>query len=498
MLQAPLARNLERAKHQARQQAWRDGLLRYKLRGYQKPVYDAVWAAILCATVLKFCLNISRRWGKSFVLCLVAVEFAIRRPGSQIRFAAPTGLELRKITGPIMRTIFADCPSEHRPGWNGQDKVWTFANGSQIHIAGVNDGHADDLRGPGADLSLVDEGGFVDDLEYVVGSVLMPQTLDRNGTLLLSSTPPRSPAHSYVGMALECQQKGNYIERDIYSTDYEPEKIALYAEEAGGVESTTFQREYGAKFVRDSKLAVIDEWNDAYVIEFDKEKDELLEFWHKYSALDIGATKMDFQAVLFGHYHFASATLRVENELIDNKVPRMDTEALSKAIGLKEIERWGVGAKIQQRVADNNNPQLLVELSQHGLPFWPTSKDELPAMVNKVRIWVKAGRIWVHPRCKNLIACLKHGVWKDFDFIGREFARLPELGHLDALAALIYLVRNIDEVTNPVPAHFGRSLDPQKTFIPHANQTKVSATGKALQNAFGGRVRPRRGGGGVH
>ena len=55
-----------------------------------------------------------------------------------------------------------------------------------------------------------------------------------------------------------------------------------------------------------------------------------------------------------------------------------------------------------------------------------------------------------------LIQCLEFGVYADEK--RKEFGRSKELGHYDALAALIYLVRNIDQSSNPIPKHFGTGL----------------------------------------
>lgn len=450
------------AKKAARiRRAWRLGRLKYKLRPYQDAAYEALWSAILDAGVLKFCLNISRRWGKTHVLCLIAVEMCLRKPGAQVRFAAPTGLELRKRTIPIMRTILRDCPANLRPRWNGQDKCWSFPNGSQIHVAGVNNGHAEDLRGAGCDLAIIDEGGFIDEFDYLVGSVLLPMTLEEHGTLLAGSTPPKTLAHDYYDFATECKAKGNYFERDIHSAGKSPEEIALYAEESGGFESTTWKREYLAQFVVDEELQIVPDWKPEYARA--AVPSELRRYWHQYEAMDIGATKDDWTAVLFAHYDFSEAHLYVEDELCDMKMPRWTTEELTRRIREKERALWcdpdvadAPPPTIKQRIADNNAPELLVDMAaKHSMPFYPVSKDELYAMVNKVRMWVKTGRISVHPRCEKLILCLERGIWKDKEWVGREFLRSRALGHLDPLAALVYLVRNIDEHTNPVPWDHG-------------------------------------------
>ena len=65
---------------------------------------------------------------------------------------------------------------------------------------------------------------------------------------------------------------------------------------------------------------------------------------------------------------------------------------------------------------------------------------------------VADGRIVVHPRCTQLLGCLKYGV---FNNKRSEFARSNVYGHYDHLAALIYLVRNLSTHSNPIPADHG-------------------------------------------
>lgn len=506
---------LEALKRRARLQAWRDGTLRYKIRGYQKAVYDLVWIAILNPSILQYCLTISRRWGKSFSLLVICVEYALRYPGSQIRMAAPTLDEIRKITGPLMRKILMDCPLQYMPRYASQEKVWTFYNGSQIHIAGVNGGHEDSLRGTGTDLAIVDEGGFIDNFNYLIKDVLMPQLMDRDGsTMIVSSTPPTSPAHDYVSLALQLEKdeidsklpKGSmFCHRDIHSTDFSDKKLAIFAKAAGGEGSTTWKREYLALFVREEKLAIIPEWDEPDVDKDEAwrayleaevlaaQRDPRRQFYGNLDALDIGESKFDFQAALYGFYEFHKGRLVVERERIDSVMPRMTTAELGDAIKADEMELWGdVNANpprppvVKMRVADNNDPRMLVDLAANqGLPFFPTTKESLTAMVNKVRMWVKDGRILISPECSNLRKCLQHGIWKDKDHIGREFIRTEALGHLDALAALIYLVRNCP-TENPIPAGWG--LDAAKQFIPpHLLQPAKSQTARTLESAFGGR-----------
>lgn len=383
-----------------------------------------------------------------------------------------------------MRKILEDCPEDLRPTWRSQDRLWQWPNGSQQHMYGVNDGHADDHRGAPADVAFPDECGYISDFRYLVDSVLMPMTIRTGGTIIGSSTPPKTTAHSYVPWALANKMDGNWYHATIYDTDLPEAEINRLMKAAGGAQSVTWRREYLADFVVDTELQVIPDWRPEFVRVW--EPTELDKFWHKYVGLDVGATRRDFQAVLFGHYDFQRAHLHIKRELIDTELPRWVTAELAERIRKTERELWGEQPAPRLRIADNNNKELLVDLAQSGMPFQPTTKDELPSMVNKVRMWVNAGRISVDPACKILIASLESGIWKDEQWIGREFDRNETLGHLDALAALIYMVRNVDESSNPIPRDWG--FDPNSQAWSKRTAT-VDPNLSALRRAFGPKQR---------
>jgi len=128
---------------------------------------------------------------------------------------------------------------------------------------------------------------------------------------------------------------------------------------------------------------------------------------------------------------------------------------LKDAILIKERENFGV-SPVYRRVADNNNLLLLQDLgSLHGLHFNATDKSSLDAMVNEMRMFVGAGRLIVSPKCTMLLGCLKYGI---FDDKRRAFARSTLYKHFDHLAALMYMIRNLDQATNPVPNTYGMAL----------------------------------------
>lgn len=479
----------EITREQAVADLWRAGTLAWKLLPHQVEDYHRIWGWILDPDCLKGFLNWNRRRGKSFVLTLICCEFAIRWPRAQIRAAAPTGDELREINGPIMQEILIDCPADLRPVWKETHYCWYWPNGSQHHIAGVNNKKADRLRGTGAHLALVDEAGFVEELKYVISSVLVPQLMTHGGTMLISSTPPRSPAHEAVKVAAECELAGYYIHRDIWSQGLPKQDIEKYIREAGGIDTAAFRREHGAEFVIDESLAVIPEWRSSYVQEV--EKSPAHKFWHKYQGMDIGSGT-DKTAVVFAYYDFDLAKLIVEDEVIlDGR--SCTTDVIANAVRVKEIERGY--QQVHMRPADNNNLILLRDLRiHHDMEFFPTVKEgdgdnnPLAAMVNAVRRMVKDGRILVHPRCVNLIGCLKSAVWKGSNWIDRELDRSDEFGHFDALMALVYLVKNLDTLSNPVPANWGVDLENTQIVNRQRREPEGSAAA-ALEHAFGRRKR---------
>jgi hypothetical protein len=458
----------------ARDELWRRGVLSWKLFGYQLPIYSLVWDFILNRRHIKHVLNIARRFGKSHTLALIAIEYAIRNPGSQIRFAAPTGKALRKIIHPAFKAICKDAPEDVKPVWKSADGFYALPNGSEIHASGCDNQNYENLRGQAAHLAIVDEAGFVDELDYVVNDVLVPQTLTTKGVVIMSSTPPKTPAHDFYAMAQEAELKGAYATRTIHdNTNVDKPTLDLYAKEAGGYESSTFKREYLCEFVVDSESQIIPEWHDQYIAE--PVRDEFYGYYHKYAGMDIGVR--DGTAVGFGHYNFKEARLYVEDEFV-LRGQEVRTDNIARGVQEKEAELWP-GQKAYRRIADNNNLILLTDLGlQHQIHFSPTSKDELHAMVNEVRLWIKAGRVRVSPKCTHLIGCLKYGVWTEDR---KQFARSSIYGHFDGLAMLVYMIRNIDQHTNPIPhdhkvSHFTH-------YIPeHENATKAQ---EAFKKIFG-------------
>jgi len=213
---------------------------------------------------------------------------------------------------------------------------------------------------------------------------------------------------------------------------------------------------HNCQFVVDDTLQIISEWDSEKFV-FEVEKDEFYKYYHKYVAMDLGFK--DLTALLFGYYDFKKASLIIEDEETISG-PKMTSDVLSQLVFDKEEDLWQY-QKPYRRISDNNELILINDMSvTHSCHFIPTNKDELAAMINEVRLFVKSGRIIIHPRCEMLKGCLEFGIWKDSkDKYHKMFGRSKKYGHYDHLAALVYLVRNLDLYTNPVPLDYGISIE---------------------------------------
>lgn len=405
-----------------------------------------------------------------------AIELAFRKPNARIKIGTAFQTDLLEFILPTFEAVLIDCPADLRPVYKSQKSKWIVPHTkSEIKLIGL-DLKSNSMRGNVIDLIILDEAGFMSHLDYLYKSVIIPATTHRpDCKILVFSTPPNTPAHEFLDLVQKAELEGGYTKLTIYDNPMvDAVTINRLMAESGGSTSTTWRREYLCEHVTDSNLAIIPEWKDSYII--DVERDVYYPFYHKYDGMDLGVR--DNTAAIFGYYEFLKARLIIEDEYIING-PELTTLILKSGIRKKELDLWGEHPLFVRRISDNNNPLLLQDLSiMHGLHFSPTDKDKLEEMVNKVRLMVDKGQIIVNSRCKNLIGCLRYGV---FDKNRDKFAQSKAFGHFDALAALVYLCRHIDKTTNPIPADFQVDRQNQIFFMPKRESTSA----KTIRQGFG-------------
>ena len=244
-------------------------------------MYNALWDFINGSTPsLTYCINCARRYGKTFVLSIVSLEFCIRNPNNVVTLAMPLQKEARAIIRVTFKKILSDCPEHLKPTFNSQDSYWKFPNGSELHIRGVNNGQEDDLRGNESSLAIVDEAGQVDNLKYLVMDILLPQLLTTGGKLCIASTPPPIPGHYYRTMYDKCKMEGNLSEYNVHeNTRLSQKLIDQYCKESGGEDSSTWKREYLIQFEVDESLVIVPEWKKDFVEE--RERPDFFKWYKK-------------------------------------------------------------------------------------------------------------------------------------------------------------------------------------------------------------------------
>jgi hypothetical protein len=440
---------------EARKQLWYKGILAYKLDDNQKFLYK-----MYKETDEKILVwNMARGSGKSFMLCIIAIEECLKNPKALVKYACPKQKDAREIIHPIFRDIIEDCPEDIKPKFVMSKGAWVFPNGAQIQLSGLDNGRAESLRGGSAVLCIVDEAGSksLKDLKYIVRSILLPVVTRKkeiNGKIILASTPPLSNTHPYIYFLRRAELNGASATRTIFTNPrMTPEMIAKLIDENGGEESPDWKREFLCQIVKDEASAVVPEFTE----ELEK---KIVKVWPKppfydaYVAMDLGLK--DFTVVLFAYIDFKANKLIIEDELVLNG-QKFNTEILANGIKKKERlnfyqENTGDVITPYKRVSDNDLMTIQDLYQLHQLEFHPTRKDDADLALNNMRIMIASGQIIINPRCEVLIRHLRDAIWTKSK---KTYERSPDDGHYDAVDSLKYLVRNIDLKRNPYPKWYG-------------------------------------------
>lgn len=476
----------------AQEECWHAGDLSFLYDENQ----EAMAQAIENANSKFFVLECARRLGKSYMLCVLAISQCLRHPKSHVLYAAPSTKDALNLLAPLIEKILETAPFGVK--YDKQANKFLFKNGSQIKLFGCDDKtKANRGRGTSAHLVLIDEAGFIPVLDYVLHSVVAPQTLTTDGRIILASTPSNEPDHPFTALAQRAEEQGNYLRRTIYENPRLTEaRILEYIENDAALcgmtvdefkNSDVFKREFLAMRVIDANLVVMgDDYNPA----LHQEVRERPQFFDAYEALDFGG--IDPHAALFGYWDYDSETLYIEDELLlrDGE----NSEQLADAIKAKEEALYGVkgwdgtlrAAREREslpdwlkaaitatgptqpylRVCDNDIALATNMVQLHKLAFIPTAKDDKKFHINAVRVMFRQKKIKIHPRCRHLDRHLRTTMWLSEK--QRDYRRIKG-EHGDLVDCLVYMVRNIRKNRDPRPVGYGKPR--QDTWIrPSANK----------------------------
>jgi len=462
-------------KEEIKETLWRRGLLSFKLDQTQKELYEQFYKST--HKIMTWLL--SRRQGKTYTLCVLALEQCIRKPNSIVKFLSPTKIQVNNNVRPILRQLLMDCPKDLQPEFRSKDYIYFFPNGSEIQLAGSDSGHAEKLRGGDSDLFFVDEAGTCDNLEYVIKGILLPTTLITKGKGVLASTPPKEADHDFLKYIEEAELRGSLTKKTVYDnpriTKDQLDELIL---ELGGINTEEARRELLCELIKDSTTSVIPEFDTVLEKEIVKDWPKP-PFFDAYEAMDTGGK--DLTVVLYGYFDFRANRIIIEDETVINFQEKDTTiEKLVREMNKKEIELWKNPISLEykapyMRVSDISYI-LTQEIYNHSSKMFPkeqtikfqtAKKDDNEAMINNLRIMLANKKVIINPRCKTLIRHLKNVRW---DKQKNKFARSVDDGHYDAVDALKYFVRTIALTKNPYPSHY--DLNPSGLFVRNPDKFK--------------------------
>jgi hypothetical protein len=447
---------------------WQTGQLDFLRRPHQKRQSIKWEKSRLVSRKFFGCAN--RGFGKSTDLFIDALEWA-QKFVTDVYFIAPVEKKLDDYLEPIRKKILRKAPKDFTYSYSASDNIFRLSNGSRILVRGSNHQSYDDLRGGTCGLALIDEARGVDNLEDLIDNVMMPacgKSAKENpltGYMKVESTPPPTTDHPLESYYQEAELGGYYFHSTIYECDYPPEIIEQLKREAGGENSTTWRIEYMAeRGLVDTSLKIVPEFDkDVNIIpraELERIK-QLPEhqYYRWFEGLDIGT--VDKQVLLGCFYSFLDATVYFDFERV---APKSETtKTFGDALTKMESERK-IASKVYLRICDTNGAQLALDLLEsHKISFYPTDKGRLVEMVNKVCVYMGAVRIKIADDLVFLIGSLYNCVWKDH--LKKEFARSKTYGHGDAVATMMYIIRNLVE-SNTIPATFHVPTLPGTDVIP--------------------------------
>ena len=202
----------------------------------------------------------SRRSGKSYSAGRYLIKEALEDAGTTCVYIART----REAAKRILWSSIKEANQRFRLNikFNNADLIAVFPNQSKIMFTGANDASdVDKLRGAAFSLAVLDEAAFFNiNLRELVNEVLTPALLDRDGSLVMISTP-NSLCH---GFFYDITEKGTYnfsVHRwTVKDNPYMQHAVrAIQKDIDNGILDVTdpsYKREYLGVWVRDDQEIV--------------------------------------------------------------------------------------------------------------------------------------------------------------------------------------------------------------------------------------------------
>jgi len=381
--------------------------------------------------------------GKTMAGAAEMVKLALMNPGFASLIVVMSHTVGVKTVIPTLKSILKNSNIKFRHTKQPSQEFYLIDFDHTIYVASAD--NPDSLKGANVTHVWFDELASMKEEAYTQGIARCRQVCP-TGNFIFHTTTPEGLNWVYEEFFMT-QKPGREI--ILGATSDNPALPETYIEGLKSRYTADQQEMYiHGRFVKSKEGLIIPEWDDSNIVE--TIDDPYYPYYERYVALDLGVT--DKTVILFGTYHFVTSKLLIEGELVFQG-KEMNTLLIADGIRdmeerlWKKVDNWD---KKPFRFSDWNNPLLLQDLDYlHGIYVANAKKDTVEAMVNNARVFVQSGRLKVHPSCSELIGALNMAKWSNK--IRPDFQRSKSFGHADAISALIIMIRNIDQHTNPIP-----------------------------------------------
>lgn len=208
-----------------------------------------------------------RRAGKSYADIIYMIIACHMRKGANVLYLGITQSSAMEIIWQPLLDMLHRFKIPHRP--YPSNKTVMFPNGSKIKIFGADSENAKNrLRGVAYDLVIVDECGFVAEVDELV-DIVLPSVADYGGTICLTSSPPEILHGLFyeadIGKSKQYWHQYNWSMLDNpffmgpandtakYKSRAEEEMALVCALKYGGdTQHPAYRREYLGEWVRDA------------------------------------------------------------------------------------------------------------------------------------------------------------------------------------------------------------------------------------------------------
>lgn len=477
-----------------------------------------------------------RRHGKTVKWLITDVEEMIARPGCRGLIATPMQKSIGGIIVPLTKMLFKDAPPGYFPKYVGSKDadhqgLYIEATDSFCKLVGL-DKHPDATRGQFLDFCHVTEAAFVKGLEELVTAVIMPQFRFRPWAwLAMETSTAKAPDCDFNRIFREdARIRGTYRMHTIRdNTSLTEEEIATEERRSGGRASPICRRELYCEELRDpddmivpefdEKVHVVDprEWPTpryalAYVgldpgvtdpcgmvwLYFDWARQCIVvqAAWQKPNAStgEVVRVSQEIERELWGTGHRAAGERKRELSIRDatltgdGKVWEQPDEALT----FWDEGEWTLQPNPVSRISDIDNRFILDLNEDYGMNVRKAQKGpgSAEADTEHLRTLFAARPVKLvvlrNGQTDLLIQQLRSGMWNTDENNHRtDWQRSKTLGHLDCLAALKYVVRDVNWRRNPnKPDH---ALDPHMRDFHVPQDIRDRARANTATPTWGGR-----------